>query len=159
MTIENDLSRIATALETIAAALTNKAVNPTPVAVSVPVTAAPVAVATPVVAPVQVVTPALVVPNVMPAAPMFQAPAPAPTPTAPVTVTAPSAPIAAPVTAVAFPSKQDMMDFVISSYKALGPEKGAMIQGVLESMGYKNINDVPDTQWGQLKTGIESLKG
>ena len=158
MTIENNLTSIAKSLELIAAALTNKAVNPTPVAVSVPVTAAPVAVATPVVAPAQVAAPASVVPNVMPAAPVFQAPAPAPTPTAPVTATPAPAVNAVPAIAAAFPSKQDMMDFVISSYKALGPEKGSMIQGVLESMGYKNINDVPDTQWGQLKAGIEGLK-
>lgn len=145
MTIENNLASIAKSLELIAAALTQKNANPTPVAapaqpVSIPVVAAPV------VAPVVQQAPA------MPAPPVFQAPAPFATPA--------PAPVAAPVQAAspsAFADKQAMMDFVISSYKALGAEKGAKIQDVLTSIGYKNINDVPPEAWGNLKAGIEAL--
>ena len=154
--IENNLASIAKSLELIAAALTQKNANPTPVAapaqpVSIPVVAAPVA------APVVRQAPAMPAPVVqqapaMPAPPVFQAPAPVATPA--------PAPVAAPVQVAspsAFADKQAMMDFVISSYKALGAEKGAKIQDVLTSIGYKNINDVPPEAWGNLKAGIEAL--
>jgi len=147
MSLENNIQRIADALESIALSL-SKGVNTTPVQETVQVEApkkapkAPVEVAAPVVAP----TPAPVA--AMPPVPTFT----------PVAV-APVAPVSEPVvTAPAFANKQAMMDFVISSYKALGAEKGAAIQNVLTGMGYNNINDVPDTQWGQLKSGIEALK-
>ena len=144
--IESDLSRIATALELIAAALSakpTKDVKDTPVAVQAPVPA-------PVVAPV------------MPAAPFPVAA----TPVVPVVVpvVAAPAPVVAPVVAApvatsptAFSSKEEMTQFVINSYRALGAEKGAMIQGVLTAMGYANINDVDPARWGELKTGIEAL--
>lgn len=149
MTIENNLASIAKSLELIAAALTQKNANPTPV--SIPVVVSPVA------APVVRQAPAMPAPVVqqapaMPAPPVFQAPAPVATPA--------PAPVAAPVPAAspsAFADKQAMMDFVISSYKALGAEKGAKIQDVLTSIGYKNINDVPPEAWGNLKAGIEAL--
>lgn len=147
MTIENNLASIAKSLELIAAALTQKNANPTPLAapaqpVSVPVVVAPVAVT-----PVPQV-------SVMPAPPVFQAPAPVATPA--------PAPVAAPVqvaSPLVFADKNAMMDFVLTSYKALGSEKGAKIQDVLGGMGYRNINDVDPTRWSELKIGIESLKG
>jgi hypothetical protein len=46
----------------------------------------------------------------------------------------------------------------MASYKALGPQKGAMIQGVLTQLGYANINDVKPEHYGQLFAGIEALK-
>ena len=135
MTIENNLERIATALESIAASLNQKGANATPI----PVQAQPAPVAAPVVAA-----------PVMPPAPVFTPAVPVATPApAPVVSTGPAA----------FASKQEMTDFVISSYKALGPEKGAKIQQVLEGMGFKNINDCPPESWAQLKSGIEALKG
>lgn len=140
--LENELSRIATALELIAQALSAK---PAPVATA---PAPVVPVATPVVAPVTVapvVTPA---PTPMPPAPVFT----------PAVTTPPAAVVAAPVSQSVFTDKNAMMDFVLASYKALGPEKGAKIQDVLVSMGFQNINDVPEAQWGQLKVGIEALK-
>lgn len=145
MSLENNLASIAKSLELIAAALTQKNANPTPVAapaqpVSVPVAAVP--------APVAVAAP------VMPALPVFQAPVPVVTPV--------PAPVAAPVQAPTpspFADKNAMMDFVMTSYRALGAEKGAKIQDVLTSIGYKNINDVDPAQWGALKSGIEALKG
>lgn len=140
--IESDLSRIATALELIAAALSakpTKDVKDTPVAVQAPVPA-------PVVAPVVVAAP------VMPAAP-FPVVAPV--------VAAPAPVMVAPVATgpAVFSSKEEMTQFVINSYRALGAEKGAMIQGVLTAMGYANINDVDPARWGELKAGIEALKG
>lgn len=144
MSLENNLSRIADSLELIAKVLSAKQVIP-----STPVQVAPVVVAAAPVAPAPI-APA----PAMPAAPFptvavtpVAAPAPAPAP----------APVAAPTAAV-FESKQAMTDYVIASYRALGAEKGAAIQGVLTGMGFANINDVPAEQWGQLKTGIEALK-
>ena len=137
--IESDLSRIATALELIAAALSAK---PTKAAKDTP---APVAMQAPVPVPV-------VAAPVMPAAPF---PMPVATPVVPVVAPVVAAPVA-PV-ATAFASKEEMTQFVINSYRALGAEKGALIQGVLTAMGYANINDVDPARWGELKTGIEAL--
>jgi hypothetical protein len=83
-------------------------------------------------------------PVAMPAPPSFVAPAP---------VAAP-APAGAP-----FSDGKGLIDYVMSSYKALGPQKGAMIQGVLVNLGYQNINDVKPEHYGQLFAGVEALKG
>jgi hypothetical protein len=100
--------------------------------------AAPAPVAAPVVAPAPVAAaPA------MPAPPSFIAPAP---------VAAP-APTGAP-----FTDGKGLIDYVMSAYKALGPQKGAMIQNVLVNLGYQNINDVKPEHYGQLFAGVEALK-
>lgn len=166
MSIENSLTSIAKSLEIIATYLsTTKNVQTTTIETThaaTPVPAAPVpavTVSAPSSAPdlvVPVAAPVVAVPVVtapvaaMPAVPVFTPAAPIP----PVTVAS-----AAPTTATVSPfkDKQAMMDFVIASYKALGAEKGAKIQDVLTGMGYQNINDVPEGQWGQLKAGIEGL--
>jgi len=137
MSLENNLASIAKSLELIAAALTQKNANPTPITAP----AQPVPVPVPVAAPV------------MPALPVFQAPVPVATPV--------PAPVVAPVQALTpspFADKNAMMDFVMTSYRALGAEKGAKIQDVLTTIGYKNINDVPVEKWADLKAGIEGLK-
>lgn len=103
---------------------------PAPVAASAPAT---VAAPAPVAA-----APA------MPAPPSFVAPAP---------VAAAPAPAGAP-----FSDGKGLIDYVMSSYKALGPQKGAMIQGVLVNLGYQNINDVKPEHYGQLFAGVEALK-
>jgi len=71
-----------------------------------------------------------------------------------------AAPVAAPVVsgAAPFDNPKGLIDFVMSSYKALGAVKGAGIQGVLTSLGYQNINDVNPAHYGALFSGIESLK-
>jgi hypothetical protein len=150
MSLENNLASIAKSLELIAAALTQKNANPTPVAapaqpVSVPVAAVPA-------------QPVPVAASVMPALPVFT-PA-APIPTALVMDTPVPVAVAAPTPAVASPfsDKNAMMDFVMTSYRALGAEKGAKIQDVLTAIGYKNINDVPVEKWADLKAGVEALK-
>jgi hypothetical protein len=107
-------------------------VAPTPASV---VQAAPAPVAAPVVeAPVSA-APA------MPAPPTFVAPAAAPAPT--------GAP---------FSDPKGLIDYVMGAYKALGPQKGAMIQGVLTGLGYQNINDVKPEHYGALHVGVEALK-
>ena len=106
---------------------------PAPVAAPVPAS-----VTAPVVAP----TPVAAAPA-MPAPPSFIAPAP---------VAAP-APTGAP-----FTDGKGLIDYVMGAYKALGPQKGAMIQNVLVNLGYQNINDVKPEHYGQLFAGVEALK-
>ncbi|CAB5222534.1 hypothetical protein UFOVP372_13 [uncultured Caudovirales phage] len=107
-------------------------VAPTPAPV---VQAAPAPVAAPVVE-----APVAAAPT-MPAPPTFVTPAPAPAPT--------GAP---------FSDPKGLIDYVMGAYKALGPQKGAMIQGVLTGLGYQNINDVKPEHYAALHTGVEGLK-
>ena len=109
--------------------------------------------------------------NVAPAAPVAPAPAPvvqaapvaapvaapAPAMPAPPTFVAP-APVAAAPAGVPFADGKGLIDYVMGAYKALGPQKGAQIQGVLTGLGYQNINDVKPEHYGALHTGIEALK-
>jgi len=112
--------------------------------------------------------------NVAPAAPVAPAPAPvvqaapvaapapvavapAPVMPAPPTFVAP-APVAAAPAGVPFADGKGLIDYVMGAYKALGPQKGAQIQGVLTGLGYQNINDVKPEHYGALHTGIEALK-
>jgi hypothetical protein len=67
----------------------------------------------------------------------------------------------APVAAVAgapFSDPKGLIEFVMTSYKNLGPAKGAGIQGVLTGLGYQNINDVKAEHYAALFSGIEALK-
>lgn len=121
-------------------------VNPTP---------APAPVATPTPAPEPV---------------MQQNPTPAPvapavTQTAPVTVTispvetAPAAPAtASPFKHAPFTTQKELISWIMDSYKVLGPTKGAQIQGVMDRIGIKNINDVQTSQYQALFEGVEALK-
>lgn len=118
--------------------------NPSPLAQ--PVAAAPASVTPPSPAPLQPVAPA------MPAAPVFEAPPVA----AP--VAAPAAPVAAPAASAPFSDISGMIQYVMGAYKALGPQKGAEIQGVLTGLGYQNINEVKPEHFGALFAGIEALK-
>jgi hypothetical protein len=101
---------------------------------------APVA---PAPAPVVQAAPVPVAAPVMPAPPAFVAPAP-------VNVVSMSVP---------FSDGKGLIDYVMGAYKALGPQKGAMIQNVLTGMGYQNINDVKPEHYAALHTGVEALKG
>lgn len=115
-----------------------------------PAAAVPVrSVETPVQAPVQ-------------AAPVPQPVAPVPAPVvqmpAPPTFAPPApAPVAVP-TSAPFSDPKGLIDYVMSSYKAMGPEKGGRIQSVLTGLGYQNINDVRPEHYGALYAGIEGLK-
>jgi hypothetical protein len=67
--------------------------------------------------------------------------------------------VAAPApTGAPFSDGKGLIDYVMGAYKALGPQKGALIQGVLTSMGYQNINDVKPEHYGALFAGVEALK-
>ena len=141
MTIENNLASIAKSLEIIASVLS------TPKTVSVEQPAQIAIVAAPIANQP--------LPNVQPA----------PTPVAPAMVTPVVSPVVAPVTpAVASPSDAPfadhaaLMTFVMDSYKALGPIKGAKIQDVLNSVGVKNINEVKPEHYAAIKAGVEALK-
>jgi len=88
---------------------------------------------------------------------------PAPIPVVPVTVT--PVVVAAPVvTATASPSspvfanQAELTAFVMDTYKALGPIKGAGIQQVLNSVGAKNINECKPEHYAAIKAGVEALK-
>lgn len=107
--------------------------------------AAPAAVPSPAPAPVAAPVPSpapVAVAPAMPAPPTFAPVAPAPV-----------VPAAAP-----FTDQKGLIDYVMSSYKALGPQKGAQIQQVLVSLGCSNINDVKPEQYAALFAGVESLK-
>jgi len=70
-----------------------------------------------------------------------------------------AAPVAAPVpTGAPFSDPKGLIEFVMTSYKNLGPTKGAGIQGVLTGLGYQNINDVKAEHYAALYSGIEALK-
>jgi hypothetical protein len=115
------------------------------VAAPAPVAPAPAPVVQAAPPPVPASSPALEQPQmpapVMPAPPAFVAPVAAPAPT--------GAP---------FTDGKGLIDYVMGAYKALGPQKGAQIQGVLTGMGYQNINDVKPEHYGQLFAGVEGLK-
>jgi hypothetical protein len=105
--------------------------------------------------------------NVAPAAPVAPTPVPvvqaAPVAAAPAMPAPPAfvmpAPVAAPAAGGApFSDPKGLIDFVMASYKALGPQKGALIQGVLTGLGYQNINDVKPEHYAALHTGVEALK-
>jgi 2-oxoglutarate dehydrogenase E2 component (dihydrolipoamide succinyltransferase) len=108
---------------------------------------APVVQAAPVPMPGDKVTISMAAPAPVAAAPAMPAP-----PTF-------AAPVAAPVaTGAPFTDGKGLIDYVMGAYKALGPQKGAQIQGVLTGMGYQNINDVKPEHYGQLFAGVEGLK-
>ena len=86
---------------------------------------------------------------------------PAPVAAAPAMPAPPSFVMPAPVAAgmgAPFTDGKGLIDYVMGAYKALGPQKGAMIQGVLTGLGYQNINDVKPEHYAALHTGVEALK-
>jgi hypothetical protein len=133
MSLESKIEALTAAVQALTAKLESGNIAP----------AAPVAPApAPVVKAVPVVAPALVaVAPAMPVPPVFVAPVAAPTP-------APSM----------FADPKGLIDYVMGAYKALGPQKGASIQGVLVGLGYQNINDVKPEHYDALFSGIEALK-
>ena len=124
--------------------------------------AAPTPVA-PAPAPVVQAAPVAAAPAPAPvAAALAPVAAPAPVAAAPVMPAPPTfaAPVAAPVaTGAPFSDPKGLIDYVMGAYKALGPQKGALIQGVLTGLGYQNINDVKPEHYGTLFAGVEALKG
>jgi len=115
------------------------------VALTAKLEAGNVAVAAPVaqaVQPAPMVAPVVAAPApAMPAPPTFVAPAPTPAPT--------GAP---------FSDGKGLIEYVMASYKALGPQKGAAIQTVLTNLAYTNISDVKPEHYAALYAGVEALK-
>ena len=137
MSIEAKIEALTAAVTALTAVLAGRA------APTVALSAAPaVVVPAPVAAPVAPPAPAPVAPPVaaMPAPPTFTAP-----------------PVAAP-TAAPFSDAKGLMDYVMSAYKALGPQKGASIQQVLTGLGVSTINEVKPEQYAALFAGVEALK-
>lgn len=129
MTIESRIEELTAAITALTAALVARAgAAPAPAPAPAPVAVSPVAVA-----PV----------------------APAPVMPAPPTFTAPAAPVAP---AVPFSDAKGLMDYVMSTYKALGQQKGAEIQKVLAGLGVGTINEIKPEQYAALYAGIEALK-
>ncbi len=114
---------------------------------SVPAVAQPLAQP---LAPAPVAAPAMPAPPTFAAIPAAVAPAPV--------VAAPAAPAVASPSSAPFSDGKGVIDYVMASYKALGPQKGAQIQGVLTGMGYANINEVKPEMYGALYAGVEALK-
>ena len=117
---------------------------------SVPVAAQPLAQAV-AQAPAPIAAPAMPAPPTFADIPAAVAPAPV--------VAAPAAPAVASLSSAPFSDGKGVIDYVMASYKALGPQKGAQIQGVLVGLGYANINEVKPEMYGALYAGVEALKG
>jgi len=138
MSLENKIEALTAAVVALTAKLeSGNVAAPAPVAPA----PAPVVQAAPVVAPV-VAAPVVAAP-VMPAPPSF---------VAPVAVAAPAA------SGAPFSDPKGLIGYVMDSYKTLGPQKGALIQGVLTGLGYQNINDVKPEHYAALFSGVEALK-
>ena len=132
MSLESKIEALTAAVIALTAKLESSNVAaPAPQVITTAAPAAPVTLTVSAPAPVMA----------MPAPPSFAPVAPAP------------APAGAP-----FSDPKGLIDYVMSSYKALGPQKGAQIQTVLTNLGYGNINDVKPEHYGALFAGVEALK-
>lgn len=94
---------------------------------------------------------------VAPAMPMFTPPAPPAAPTMPSAPTFVATPTAARTT-LPFNDGPSLIQYVLGVYKALGPAKGAGIQGVLTTLGYTNVNDVKPDHYAVFHAQVEALK-
>lgn len=137
MSLESKIEDLTAAVHALVAAMGQRPVQAA--------TVAPVLVPAPVPAPVPALVPA--------AAPVVAAAMPAP----PTFAAVPAAPPAA--VSVPFTDQKSLITYVMGAYSALGPTKGAQIQGVLTSLGCANINDVKNEQYAALFAGVEALKG
>lgn len=140
MSLESKIEALTAAVQALTAKLESGNIAP-----AAPVAPAPVPVVKAAPAPVHVVLPTTDVPApAMPAPPVFVNPKP-------------YVPMDAPAPSM-FTDPKGLIDYVMGAYKALGPQKGASIQGVLVGLGYQNINDVKPEHYGDLFNGIEALK-
>lgn len=165
MSIEVILENLVKSIDKLTAAIELSNATPKPVSAGDHVAPASVSVASspslfanpePVV-PVRLVE----VPQPAPVQAVPQPPAVVEAPAAPVMPAPPVfvAPVAAPApTGAPFSDSKGLIDYVMSSYKAMGAEKGGRIQQVLVGLGYQNINDVKPEHYAALFAGIEALK-
>ena len=136
MSLELTIENLTVAINTLIDSINKQGIRAPIAPVVTPVVAAPVLVAA---APVAAFTAT----PVMPAAPTFEIPQ---------TITQ------IPQNGAPFSDPKGLIEFVMTSYKNLGPAKGAGIQGVLTGLGYQNINDVKAEHYAALFSGIEALK-
>lgn len=69
------------------------------------------------------------------------------------------APVAAPQqTGAPFNDIKGLIAYAMETYKAIGPQKGAGIQNILQGLGYSNINSVTPEHFGQFYAAVEGLK-
>lgn len=149
------VNRIATVLERATFSVNSQ--PPAPIAPLANIVAAPVAAEVPM--------PVAAIPATLVAAPVAMPQVPAPVAAAEVQMPAPPSFFTPPVDIAAAPAApaapfsdgKGLVDYVMTKYKALGPEKGARIQEVLGTLGYGNINDVKPEHYGALFAGIEAL--
>ena len=156
MSLEAKIDLLVTAINALTAALERKTVPATTVTAQV-ASAPPAAPVPPTVA----VTPPVpeVAPKVAaPIAPVAESRSSTPAMPAPPSFTAPPPAVNAHPAGVPFSDPKGLIDYVMTTYKALGPQKGAQIQNVLTGLGYQNINDVKPEHYGDLFAGIEALK-
>jgi hypothetical protein len=159
MSIEQQISELRDAIVHLTAAIKAQPVTPVtsaPVPAPAPMTAMEIASApfvAPVVTfgkpPVTVAEPAPVPPPVTVSAAPVMPPPP--------TFTAAPAPEVA-TNVLPFSDSKGLIEYVMAAYKAMGPTKGAGIQGVLVGMGLANINDVQPAQYGDFYVKVEALK-
>lgn len=142
MSIEAKIESLTQAVERLCAALEKSNVPPAaaPAVPTVAVTPIVPVTVTPTPEVAAPVAPVLASPSNMPAPPVFVAPAPA-------------APAGVP-----FTDGKGLVAYVMESYRNLGAAKGAQIQGVLTTLGYKNINEVKPEHYSALFAGVEALK-
>ncbi len=171
MSIENNLERIATSLELIAKALSDRTVAvaspvvevaPAPVAAPAPAPMVEVAPAPIVAAPVVEVAPAPVAaPAPVVVQPVVEAPKPVATPVVTEvvhTVVVQDTPAVASPSSAPFSDPKGLIGYMMAAYKQLGPIKGASLQQVLEKLGHTNVNNVQPAQYGELYAAVEALK-
>jgi len=145
MSLEAKIEALTQAVQALTAQL--QSANETPVAPAPVVAHVPAPVVAPAPAPVVAPAPAPVPAPVVAPAPVMPLP--------PSFVTPAAAPIAS---GAPFTDGKGLIDYVMSAYKTMGPQKGAQIQNVLTGLGYQNINDVKPEHYGVLFAGVEQLK-
>jgi hypothetical protein len=154
MSLEHKIEALTIAVNLLTEKLANINPQPAPVAAPSPHISQPLPVAASAVPFVQstVAAPASVIPTI----PVTLPPAVVAMPAPPVFTPQP-APVVAPAIRP-FNDGKTLIDYVMSTYKALGAEKGALIQNVLVGLGYQNINDVNPDHYDALFAGVEKLK-
>lgn len=68
------------------------------------------------------------------------------------------APVEPPKPAAPFADPKGMIEYVTNAYKAMGPQRGALIQNVITACGVQNINEITPDKYGTLYQGIEALR-
>ena len=81
-------------------------------------------------------------------------------PPAPIAAPVPAAPVASvPAAPAGVPTSiAELQRYVMETYKAIGPEKGASIQAIITACGVANINEINPAHFGYVFEQVERLK-